>query len=177
MRMLALDARKTTAVCAIASKFVGYGLIVLSALVTLSCSKETMEPNTDAKTFSQQLTLTGPMENVRFEIVTLPESKGAGGDLGPTDYVALVARATLSTTDVERLSAQPRVSRSGTIPRSFVRDWLNAEEKYTLEGFFYQGRGIAHDIANLVSRPTKRAIALPLGNDQWLFYLEYVAPN
>ncbi len=136
-----------------------------------------MEPNTDPKTFSEQLTLSGPMENVRFEIVTLPESKGADGDLGPTDYVAFLATATLTTEDAERVSTQPKISRSGTIPRAFVRPWLNASERSTLEGFFYQGRGGAHDIANLVSRPTKRAIALPLDNDQWLFYLEYVAPN
>lgn len=168
------DARRT--IDAFETAFNWLAPAILCAILFIAgCQKEKMQPDSDTKAFSKYIQLRNPAQSVRFEIATLPESNG-GSVPGPTDYVALVGAATLSQADGQTIAQQPPYSYRKTIPKEFIRNWLERSQKISLENVFFKSNGTAYDITHLASRPAKRAVAIPAGDNQWLFYLEYVSP-
>ncbi|MBB6583980.1 hypothetical protein [Ralstonia solanacearum] len=107
--------------------------------------------------------------------MTLSENQGSGGLPGPTDYVALIGSASLSDAAARNVAAQPAYAGKVTIPRPFVRAWLNDSERAAMEVSFLGHP--AYDVRRLTAKPTKRAVAVPGKNGHWLFYLEYVSPG
>ncbi|MBO4120781.1 hypothetical protein J5T34_08520 [Cupriavidus gilardii] len=106
----------------------------------------------------------------------MPESKKGDDGIGPTDYVSVIGVATLSDSDVKRISAESSYRGNATIPRAFVRPWLGKDATVALEEALRGARPI-YDARWMVSRPSGRAFGVPVTGSRWLFYVEYVGPG
>lgn len=146
------------------------------ALALTACSKSQPEPNVDPIAFGTHLRLQQPARDVRFEIVTLPETKKGDDGIGPTDYVSLIGLATLSNPDVKRISAESSYRGNATIPKAFIRPWLGKDATVALEEALRGARRM-YDARAMVSRPSRRAFGVPVDGSRWLFYVEYVSPG
>lgn len=113
---------------------------------------------------------------VRFELATLPENNTGIGVPGPTDYVAFIVAIKLPASESARLAGKPRYANSVPVPEAFVRAWLSEPEKDALRRTTTEG-GVAYNISSMTTRSTKRAIAIPVRADEWVLYIEYVAPS
>ncbi len=152
--------------------------ITISALAfaLTACSESQPGLNADPSAFGTHLRLQQPARDVRFEVVTLPESKKGDDGIGPTDYVSVIGVATLSDSDVKRISAESSYRGNATIPKAFVRPWLGRDATVALEEALRGARPI-YDARWMVSRPSGRAFGVPVAGSRWLFYVEYVGPG
>jgi len=150
-------------------------LCIAAAIV--GCSRDDSRVSTDTASLAQYIRLGVPPKATRFELATLPEGNADGRSLpGPTDYVALIAAVTLSPSDRKRIIDQPRYTERQPIPDAFIRAWLSDSESAALRNVFSPTGGLAYDVSRLATRPTKRAVAIPMDAEHWVLYLEYVAP-
>lgn len=150
-------------------------LCMVAAL--LGCDRGDMHVSSDAASLAQYVRLDTRPKAARLELATLPEGNADGRSLpGPTDYVALIAAVTLSPSDSKHITDQPRHTERQSIPDAFIRAWLSDSESAALRNVFSQTGGLAYDVSRLATRPTKRAVAIPMDAEHWVLYLEYVAP-
>ena len=57
-----------------------------------------------------------------------------------------------------------------------MRAWLTEPKKDALRRTATEG-GMAYNISSMTTRSTTRAIAIPVRADEWVLYIEYVAPS
>ncbi|KHK58056.1 hypothetical protein PI87_06510 [Ralstonia sp. A12] len=148
---------------------------MVAALV--GCDRSDTHVSSGTASLAQYIHLNAQPKAVRLELATLPERNPSdSGVPRPTDYVALIAAVTLKDSDGKEITDQPRYAERQPIPEAFLRAWLSSAEKTALRDAFSQKGGLAYDVSQLVTRPTKRAVAIPMDADHWVLYLEYVAP-
>ena len=152
-------------------------LAVLCMCAALAgCGRADTQLNRDPTALRQYVRLEAPAQSVRFELATLPENNSGMGVPGPTDYVALIVAIKLPASESARLAGKPRYANPGPVPEAFVRAWLSEPEKAALQRTTTEG-GVAYNISSMTTRSTKRAIAIPVRADEWVLYIEYVAPS
>jgi hypothetical protein len=145
------------------------------AVAIVACVRTEPPINTSVAEFSQYVRLSTLPTASRFELATLPENNTGIGVPGPTDYVALIAAIKLPASGASLITSQPRFAESTPVPEAFRRAWLSAPEKDALRRASIQG-SVAYKIRALATHPTKRALAIPVSAEEWVLYLEYVAP-
>ncbi|WP_439893580.1 hypothetical protein ACS7SF_27285 (plasmid) [Ralstonia sp. 25C] len=144
--------------------------------VLAGCGQADTQVNRDPTALRQYVRLEAPPQSVRFELATLPENNSGMGVPGPTDYVALIVAIKLPPSESARFAGKPRYVNPGPVPEAFVRTWLTEPEKAALRRTATEG-GVAYNISSMTTRSTKRAIAVPVRADEWVLYIEYVAPS
>lgn len=149
--------------------------ILCVAATIFGCTRTELPVNTNVAELRQYVRLSTPPTASRFELATLPENNTGIGVPGPTDYVALVAAIKLPRSGASLIESQPRSSESTPVPEAFLRAWLSAPEKDALRRVSTQA-SVAYNISALATGPAKRAIAIPVSAEDWVLYLEYVAP-
>lgn len=151
--------------------------VLCMGAVLAGCDSTDTRVNHDPASLGQYIRLGELPQAVRYEVATLPESNGrADGVPGPTDYVALIAAVTMSAAE-KPMTSRPFYTGQQPIPEPFLRQWLTAAEQSALHDGALQEKGRpAYNVADLATRPVKRAIAVPVDAEHWVFYLEYVAP-
>ena len=145
-------------------------------IIMAACSESSRADKvTDSLSLGQYLNLPFDYDTLNIEIITLPEA-GDSRVPGPTDFVALVAA--ISSSPEERdtyLATLPVAQDSLGVPKQFIRPWLNARQVEALRTVG-TGNESTGDVSSHLTRPAKRAFAVPAGESDLIIYLEFVAP-